>query len=445
MNQLCLSHIETPPLALVQETRSVEFIPGLVVVYFAGGGGACEGLRAAGYSPYRAVNHWGVALAIHKANHPTTEHCLSDVYEIEPVEFTDILWQSPDCTGHSRCKNGKPRDNKIRGLANVGLDYARATNAPPRLVVTENVGEFVDWGPLYPSDHPNPKLRNRPIPERKGEFFQEWVRGFRDLGYHVAWRVLRACDFGAPTKRKRIFIICRLDGPVEWPEASHGIGKVPFKTTRKHVIDWNIPVPSIFDRKVPYSLPTQRRIARGLKKFGSPNLIQLSQGERKGQRPRIFDLDEPLSTVVASGVKQGLVVAWIAKHFGGNGSPGSNIDEPLDTVTAKDHNAPVVCRKDTSPERRAQTRAWLDEFVGIGAFPEIEDIGMRPLVPRELARAMGLPDSYVLDVMVPRRNGTSTPATKGEQIRAIGNMVVDKCAEAIVSANRPREIAEAAE
>jgi len=424
------------------------FIPGLVVVYFAGIGGACDGLRAAGYSPYRAVNHWGVALAIHKANHPTTEHCLSDVRKVEPIPHTDILWQSPDCTGHSRCKNGQPRDNEIRGLANVGLDYARdlPPTARPRMVVTENVREFLDWGPLYPADYPIVKLRGRPIPERKGEFFREWAQAWRDMGYWIDWRLLRGSDFGAPTKRQRIFVICRLDAPVEWPEPTHGPGKLPVKTTRLDVIDWSVPVPSIFDRKKgPLSLPTQRRIARGFKKFGYPTLIQLSQGERPGQAPRIFDLDEPLSTVVAQGIKQGLVVAFIAKHYGGHGTPGSDIDTPLDTVTAKDHNALVVGRKETSPERRAQCRAWLDEFVGVGAFPEVEDIGMRPLTPRELARAMGLDDTYKLDVMVERKNGRKTPARKGEVVRGIGNGVVRQKAAAIATKNRPREIAEAAE
>jgi DNA (cytosine-5)-methyltransferase 1 len=423
--------------------RGHAYIPGLVVVYFAGGGGTCEGLRRAGLPPFRAVNHWGVALAIHNANHPEAEHYLEDVRKVRPVPGTDILWQSPDCTHHSKAKGGKPRSNELRGLAQAGLDYATAVR--PRLVVTECTEEFETWGPLFPMDHPDEKLRGTPDPAHAGEFFDAWVRGFRELGYHVEWKNLRAHHFGAPTKRKRIFVICRLDAAVEWPAPTHGKNALPFLTTRNNVIDWSVIPPSIFDRKKPYSLPTQRRIAAGFKKFGYPTLIQLSQGERKGQSPRIFDLDEPLSTVVAGGIKQGLVVAFIAKNYGGHGSPGSSINEPLDTVTCKDHNALVVGRKDTSPERRAQARAWLDEFVGVGAFPEIEDIGMRPLTPRELARATGLQDSYVLDPLVTRKNGKQTPATLTEQVRAIGNMVPPAFAEAIARANMPREIAEAAE
>ena len=421
------------------------FTPGLVDVHFAGGGGTCEGLKNAGLSPRRAVNHWGVALAIHKANHPETEHCLSDVRKVKPYHFVDILWLSPDCTHFSKCKGGKPLDNEIRGLANSGLEYVQASYPHmPRLVAVENVEEIETWGPCYPSDYPIPELRHRPIPDRKGEDFRAFVKGFRDLGYWVDWRNLRACDYGAPTKRRRLFILARLDAPPVWPEATHGPGRIPYRTARE-CIQWDIPVPSIFDRAKPYSLATQRRIARGLKKFGTPNLIQLSQGERVGQAPRIFDLDEPLSTVVAGGIKQGVVVAWIAKHFGGHGSPGSSLDAPLDTITTKDHNSLVVCRKDVSPERRAQCRAWLDEFVGVGSFPEIQDIGMRPLVPRELARAQGLPDSYVLDPIVTRANGKKVRVTKTEQVRAIGNMVPPAFAEAIARANMPREIAEAAE
>jgi DNA (cytosine-5)-methyltransferase 1 len=429
--------LELRPLITCGPPAGWCYTPGLVDVHFAGGGGTCEGMKRAGLTPKRAVNHWGVALAIHEANHPTTEHCLSDVREVEPYPFVDILWLSPDCTHFSKCKNGKPLDNKIRGLADSGLEYVRAAFPNmPRIVAVENVEELQDWCELYPADHPNHALRNRPIPHRKGSLFDKWVNGFRELGYFADWRVLRACDYGAPTKRRRLFVLFRLDAPPVWPEPTHGPGLLPYRTARE-CIDWTLPVPSIFGREKPYSLATQKRIARGLKKFGSPNLIQLSQGERVGQAPRIFDLDEPLSTIVASGVKQGLVVAFIAKHYGGHGTPGSSIDAPLDTITTKDHNALVVGRKDTSAERRAECRAWLDEFVGPGAFPEIEDLGMRPLVPRELARGMGLPDSYVLDPIVTRKNGRTSRVTKTEQVRAIGNMVPPAFAEAIVRANQP--------
>jgi DNA (cytosine-5)-methyltransferase 1 len=161
---------------------------------------------------------------------------------------------------------------------------------------------------------------------------------------------------------------------------------------------------------------THRRIAAGLEKFGAAHLIQRGQGERIGQAPRCMSLDRPLNTVMAEGVKHGIVVAWVAKHFGGKSSPGSSLDAPLGTVTTRDHNALVVGRKDTSSERRAQTRAWLDRYVGPGRFTEIEDIGMRNLAPRELARAMGFPDSYVLDPVV---NGKRIGGTA--QVRGIGN------------------------
>jgi DNA (cytosine-5)-methyltransferase 1 len=395
----------------------------ITVVYFAGGGGTCEGLREAGFAPTKAVNHWGVALDIHRANHPETEHCLSDVRGLEPVPGTDLFWQSPDCTHHSKCKGGKPRDNALRGLANVGLDYARAVR--PRLVVTENVPEFTSWGPLDEN--------GMPLAEGKGTHFRAWVEGLESLGYAVEWRVLRACDFGAPTTRQRLFVIARLDAAPEWPTPTHGPGLMPYRTARQ-CIDWSIPTPSIFGRPKPYSEATQRRIARGLKKFGTPNLIQLSQGERVGQAPRIFDLDAPLSTVVAGGVKQGIVCAFVAKHFGGNGSPGSSLDAPLDTITTRDHNALVVARR-PSPHA-AECRAWLDAHVGVGALPEVEDIGMRPLVPRELARATGLPDSYVIN--------PGGRVGKTDQVRAIGNMVPPAFARAIAEANRP-VLAEAAE
>lgn len=400
----------------------------LTVDFFAGGGGTSEGLRLAGRHVDHAVDHWPVALAIHEANHPNTIHHIESVWKVKPIPGTEFFWQSPDCTHHSRCKGGKPRSNKLRGLAWVGTRWAKEVG--PRIVATENVPELVEWGPCLANGQPDPK--------RKGKTFRAWVRKFESYGYHVAWKQLRACDFGAPTSRKRLFVIARKDAPPVWPTPTHGPGRLPFRTARE-CIDWNVLPPSIFGRK-PYSLATQKRIARGLKKFGSPCLIQLSQGERVGQEPRIFDADNPLTTVVASGVKHGVVVVYVAKHFGGNGTAGSSLDAPLGTITTKDHNSLVVVYRDSTDERRAECRAWLDKFVGVGFLPEAGDIGMRPFTPRELARAQGLPDSYVIDPVV---NGKRIGVTA--QVRAIGNMVPPCFSRAIAEANEVQDMREAAE
>jgi DNA (cytosine-5)-methyltransferase 1 len=376
------------------------------VVSFAGIGGTCVGLARAGLAPQHAINHSPIALAIHAANHPWCHHHIEDVYKVEPIRGTDFFWLSPDCTHHSKAKGGKPKSGKSRALANVAPWWGE--RAAPAVIGLENVEEFADWGPLDAEGYP--------IKCRKGELFKRWVKRLERAGYRVEWNVLRACDFGAPTVRKRLYLVARRDGlRTEWPRATHGPGLLPYRSARE-CIDWSIPIPSIFDRAKPHVEATHRRIAAGLEKFGAAHLIQRGQGERIGQAPRCMSLDRPLNTVMAEGVKHGIVVAWVAKHFGGKSSPGSSLDAPLGTVTTRDHNALVVGRKDTSSERRAQTRAWLDRYVGPGRFTEIEDIGMRNLAPRELARAMGFPDSYVLDPVV---NGKRIGGTA--QVRGIGN------------------------
>lgn len=404
------------------DVAQMQLVPRLRAIdSFAGGGGASSGIVAAGLELLYAINHSAEALAIHEANHPSTRHACESVWTFPPVPGLDLFWLSPDCTHHSKLKNGKPRSKKIRALAWLAVRWARA--ARPRLIVCENVEEFRKWGPL--------DAKGNPIKSKAGLTFKRWVGCLRACGYSVDVRELRACDYGAPTSRKRLFVVARLDGqPVAWPTPSHGPGREhPFRTAGE-CIDWSVPCPSIFGRSKPYSLPTQRRIAHGLRTYGSPTLIQRGQGERKGQTPRVFDLEKPMTTVVAGGVKHAVVVAFVAKHYGGKCGPGIPLYRPLGAITTRDHHALVVGFKTTSEARKAECRAWLDEHVGVGMLPEVEDIGMRYLTPRELCRAQGFPENYVLDPIV---NGKRLTRTK--QIRAIGNSVCPQVAEAIVRAN----------
>lgn len=406
----------------------------MIVDSFAGIGGTSEGLRLAGLHVDHAINHSPVALAVHAANHPTTEHHIESVWAVDPIEGTRFFWLSPSCTHFSKAKGSVPKSNKLRGLAWLAVRWATAVR--PDVIGCENVEEMLSWGPLLASGQPDPA--------RKGKTFRAWVRKLERLGYVVEHRVLRACDYGAPTTRRRLFVVARRDGlPIVWPEPTHsqggGLFTLPYRSARE-CIDWTLPIPSIFGRKRPYSLATQKRIARGLTKYGSPTLIQRGFGERVGQAPRVFDLDAPMSTIPAQGVKHAIVVAFVAKHFGGKGTPGASLDEPLSTITTRDHHALVVGRKHTSRERRAECRAWLDEHVGVGALDGVQDIGMRYLVPRELARAQGFRDDYVLAPVVDgKRLGVTA------QVQGIGNSVPPALAEAIARANYAPSIQEAAE
>lgn len=367
---------------------------GLVVDNFAGGGGASVGLeRALGRKVDIAINHDGDAIAMHIANHPETQHFQEDVFAIDPAkacrgQAIDVAWFSPDCRHFSKAKGKRPVSKQVRGLAWVALRWASLPEwQRPQLIILENVEEFLTWGPLK---------GDRPCPERAGETFRIWKGHLEALGYTVDYRVLRACDYGAPTIRKRLFIIARRDGePIRWPEPTHGdprtkgfrkSGLKPWRTAAE-IIDWSIPCPSIFLTKEqgraigvkrPLADATLRRIARGIQRYvidtpepflvqitqtGSgaaprsiraplntittakggefalvtPTLVQTGYGERDGQAPRALDIHAPLGTVVAGGAKHALVAAFLTQHNAGPNNAnlaGRSVDAPVSTVTA---------------------------------------------------------------------------------------------------------------
>lgn len=483
---------------------------GLVIDLFAGGGGASEGIRMAlGRDPDIAVNHDPEAIAMHMANHPGTKHYVCDIHDVDPVEAcggipVDLLWASPDCTHHSKAKGGKPRDRKLRFLAWAVVDWAEKVH--PAVICLENVEEFRSWGPLDPNGYP--------IKAMKGKIFDSFTTTLRNLGYSVDWRELRACDYGAPTTRKRLFLVARCDGrPIVWPKPTHGPWGIPFRTAAD-CIDWSIPCPSIFERERPLADATLRRIARGIVKFvlqnPSPFLIQYhgetGPNQVRGQSideplmvvdaspryamispvftehanassPRCMPADEPLRTICAStkGGHHALVTAFLAKHYGG--VTGAKIDIPLGTVTGVDHHSLVACHllrqfgtSTGSPieapagtimpggcGKTALVSAFLSKYYGAGIGEEVErpigtvtghdrfglvtvqvdgetyalaDIGMRMLQPRELYRAQGFPEEYVIDLEFGGK-----PLTKTAQVRMVGNSVCPPVAKAIIRAN----------
>lgn len=484
----------------------------ITVDLFAGGGGFTHGAEQGGARVILAVNHDEHAIEMHRRNHPHVRHLCESVWDVKPREAVgyrpvDLLLASPDCRHFSRAKGGATRNKGIRGLAWVVRDWAR--DVRPRVILLENVAEFVTWGPL--DEH------GKIIPELKGDTFQRFVRELEDFGYHVEWRVLNAAEFGTPTSRRRLFLIARRDGlPICWPEPTHGPDRTPYRTAAE-CIDWSISCPSIFTRKRPLAEATQRRIAAGVRKYvleaarpflvclthggrvedldepcrtitaahrGEravvvPSLVQLGYGERKGQAPRVLDLNAPLGTVVAGGRKHGLVAAFLAKHYGGNSTPGANLCDPMSTVTARDHHAlvaghlvkfygtsTVASLADPMPTVTAgggrggghaalvaafllkyysrATGQPLDEPLhtvvskarfGLVTLPidgqeyALVDIGMRMLEPRELAAANGAADMILT-------------GTKSQQTARIGNMVCPPVARALVAANFPDGVPE---
>lgn len=489
----------------------------IAVDLFAGGGGASLGIQQAGLEVVLAVNHDEHAITMHAANHPDTIHMREDVFAVDPQRAAcgrlrrgsvDLLWLSPSCTHHSRAKGGVPRSEQLRSLAWVGVEWARTI--APRVIALENVPEFSTWGPLGDD--------GLPVRERTGETFRDLVSALRLAGYAVEWRTLNAADYGAPTARKRLFLVARRDGhPIVWPTPTHGPGRSQPWRTAAECIDWSVPVPSIFGRSKPLAEATERRIAEGLRRYVltaarpfivclthgarlescdeplrtttaaprgervlvAPTLVQTGYGERAGQSPRALDIGAPLGTVVAGGAKHGLVAAFIAKHYGG--VVGHGIDRPLGTITAQDHHSLIAAHitkfygtstgslmGDPLPtvtgggQHAGLVAAFLLKYYGQGGqwsgLDEpmhtlvtkarmglvtvtiggeeyaVVDIGLRMLTPRELARAQGFPDSYLLT------------GTKTQQIARIGNSVCPPVARAVVEAQfgRRKPIREAA-
>lgn len=517
--------------------------PGIIVDLFAGGGGASEGIRLAiGRDPDLAINHDPEAVAMHRENHPGTRHLIEDVWSVDPSWATqgrpvDLLWASPDCTHHSKAKGAAPnRDDKRRSLACVITEkWVPATW--PETIIMENVEEFKSWGPV---DH-----CGRVIESAKGDTFRWFVRRLRRYGYRVEYRELRACDYGAPTIRRRLFLVAkRGNAKIVWPEPTHGPGRPEPYRTAADCIDWSIPCPSIFERAKPLADATLRRIAKGIMRYvvqaERPFIVNLTHGGRlediaspintitcanRGEKAlvvpvleahygtkggkdlRAHTASEPIRTVSTEN-RFGLVTAFLAKHF--TGVVGSDLRRPIGTVTTVDHHslvsahlvrqfgrsvgapadAPVgtvtaggggktllsaahlvklrgSCRDGQPLDAPAPTitaggthaalvHAFLLKYYGADQDPRLEsplhtittkdrfglvtvtvegepyyiaDIGLRMLQPRELFRAQGFSDDYVIE------HADGRPLTKTAQVRMCGNSVCPPMAAALVRAN----------
>lgn len=328
----------------------------LVIDNFAGGGGASTGIElATGYSVDIAINHDPEAIKMHKANHPNTKHYCENVWAVDPVKAckghpVGLAWFSPDCKHFSKAKGGKPKDKNIRGLAWVACRWAGLVR--PRVIMLENVEEFKTWGPLNRGHHP--------IKSKQGKTFKKFVQQLNDLGYEVQFKELVAADYGAPTMRKRFFMIARCDGnPIIWPEPTHAPAdseEVKAGLLKPYVgaytqIDFSRPCPSIFDtseeikekygiRAVrPLAQKTMDRIARGLKKFvldnPEPFIIQCNHG---GER-RPNDIRDPMPTITGKH-GYGIVEPYMVQigQTGFTKDRSKDVREPLTTIVSKNEH-----------------------------------------------------------------------------------------------------------
>ncbi|MNO56126.1 C-5 cytosine-specific DNA methylase [compost metagenome] len=336
----------------------------IVVDFFCGGGGAGTGLEMGLGRPVTvAKNHSPAAISMHTANHPAARHFTTDVFEGDPDEECQgrpVGWfhMSPDCTHHSQAACGQPRKREIRNLSWIGLKWAGKKK--PRVISLENVKQILQWGPLMAKRDKNTgrvmKLDGTvaavgervpvqqqflvPDPKRRGITWRRFVHLLEGMGYQVEWRIIKACDFGAPTSRERLFMIARCDGqPIVWPEPTHA--KHPTKGQHKwrtaaDCIDWSVPSKSIFGRKKELAAATLRRVAKGMKKFvlDNPQPFIVPIANWSGELAQ--SAHEPLRTVTSwprgGSFAMASPVILPATHQGADrvNNPG----DPLPTVTA---------------------------------------------------------------------------------------------------------------
>jgi DNA (cytosine-5)-methyltransferase 1 len=451
------------------------------------------------------LNHDPAAIEMHRENHPHTEHAISDVFEIDPrkeefayLENLDALWASPDCRHFSKAKGAALVSAKVRGLAWSTIAWLKAKQ--PRILFLENVEEFQSWGPIHRDpEHPE---HGRPIQSRKGETFRKFISKLGVLGYRAQWRVLNAANYGAPTARKRLFLIARRDGQtINWPKATHGPGLKPYHTAAE-CIDWSIPTSSIFGRKKPLADKTLARIAHGIVRHviddPAPYVAPIEgqdvaafftprYGERPTQAPRSRDIrrpmptivgtgngatlctatlakfygtansksiEQPLDTVTAGGNKFGLVSAMLSKHYGG--VVGNRLDQPLGTITSSDSQGPTAARlEQVEPnEQTDRVAAFLVKYYGTGHGQTLKaplhTVTTKGRFAMVTARIDG--ETYAITdigmrMLQPRELAKAQGfpesyhliGTQAQQIAKLGNSVPPPVARALVASNVPTQ------
>jgi len=524
----------------------------ITVDLFAGGGGMSVGWELAlGRSPDIAVNHDDDALSMHRANHPQTVHYRADVFEVCPREVTrgrpvGLCHVSPDCTHHSQAAGGQPRNKKLRALTWVAARWVGQVR--PRILTLENVMQITNWGPLVAKRDPAtgrvvklngtvaargervPVQEQFLVPDKKrlGKTWRRFIALLEAQGYTVDFWPLVAADYGAATRRKRLFLVARCDGkPIVRPPETHAAnpraGQKKYKRAAD-IIDWSIPTKSIFGRERPLAEKTLKRIATGIHRevlnkdqpFFVPNsvhggaaqaatMVQTGYGERQGQAPRVLDIEAPAGTFVAGGVKHGIVTAYMAQMNGGrNTNPGHDVRAPVSAITNRGSQQQLVTAHLATLRRNCYGRgaeevlptitagaehhalvssllaqAETDGAAGLSAdetagalrvaaflmryYSEggqwgaleapldtvttrdrlalvtvvlrgvpyvIVDIGLRMMTPRELYRAQGFYEGYIID-----RGHDGRAFSKAKQVRMVGNSVSPPPAAALLAAN----------
>jgi len=299
---------------------------------FCGAGGTSIGAHLTGGVKIKlALNHWHRAIETHSLNFQNVRHINSRIEDASPSEADscNLLFASPECIHFSKARGARPTSDQQRVGANHVLPWIE--HHRPEYVVIENVTEFLDWGPV----HRIGERVGRPIIARKGQYFRKWSASIKDLGYTLDWRTLNAADFGAATSRNRLFVIARRGRrKPRWPKPSHandggGLplfadgGGLPAWRGAIEIIDWSIPLLSVFARTRPLADKTLARIQKGLDRYVAPFVVTLrNHGEAS-------DPDRPIGTITAGGLHHGVTLPFVTK-YNGNTAQGDFRNHPMD-------------------------------------------------------------------------------------------------------------------
>ncbi|MCQ2999777.1 DNA cytosine methyltransferase [Pseudomonas syringae] len=352
----------------------------IVVDFFCGGGGAGTGLEIGlGRAVAVAKNHSAAAISMHTVNHPHAQHFTTDVFEGDPDTECGgraVGWfhMSPDCTHHSQAAGGQPRKREIRNLSWIGLKWAGKKK--PRVISLENVKQILQWGPLIAKRDPatgraiklvtvigakGKEITEKvvaapgevipvgeqflvPDPKRRGTTWKRFVELLEGHGYVVEWKIIKACDFGAPTSRERLFMIARCDGqPIVWPEPTHAKkpakGQLPWRTAAE-CIDFSDLGKSIFGRKKDLAPATLKRVAKGMKKFVIDNPAPFIVPIANWSGETVQSAHEPLRTVTS--YPKGGSFSVVSPMMVGAGGPEysgkpTSANQPVGTLLAQNH------------------------------------------------------------------------------------------------------------
>lgn len=178
---------------------------------FCGPGGFATGFEWAGFKTVLGVDIHEPSLKTFSENHKDAKTYLGDIRELSSEDLkklapkrVDVLSAGVPCEGFSMANRNRTKFTDERNF--LFVEFLRMAEAvKPKVLLVENVANF--------ARHDD------------GFFGKEIEAGMKELGYNTTSKVLNACDFGVPQRRRRVMFIGILPGySFKWPTVTHGAG-----------------------------------------------------------------------------------------------------------------------------------------------------------------------------------------------------------------------------